>query len=73
VSFAAITVCVASQRVFIVVVIVDFVIDSARKLWIYPRLYTKSWSENLKEGDQSEDLDVDDMLGRRGLDSCGSE
>jgi hypothetical protein len=30
VSFAAITLCVASQRVFIVVV--DFVIDSVRKL-----------------------------------------
>jgi hypothetical protein len=29
VSFAAITLCVASQRVFIVVV--DFVIDSVRK------------------------------------------
>jgi hypothetical protein len=29
VSFAAITLCVASQRVFIVV---DFVIDSVRKL-----------------------------------------
>jgi hypothetical protein len=36
VSFAAITICVASQRVFIVVVVVVvvvyFVIDSARKL-----------------------------------------
>jgi hypothetical protein len=35
VSFAAITVCVASQRVFIVVVVVVavyFVIDSVRKL-----------------------------------------
>jgi hypothetical protein len=36
VSFAAITLCVASQRVFFVVV-VDFVIDSVRKLWIHPR------------------------------------
>jgi hypothetical protein len=33
VSFAAITLCVAFQRVFIVVsVVVDFVIDSVRKL-----------------------------------------
>jgi uncharacterized protein HemY len=32
VSFAAITLCVASQRVFIVVVVVYFVIDSFRKL-----------------------------------------
>jgi hypothetical protein len=32
VSFAAITLCVASQRVFIVVVVVYFVIDSVRKL-----------------------------------------
>jgi hypothetical protein len=32
VSFAAVTLCVASQRVFIVVVIVYFVIDSVRKL-----------------------------------------
>jgi hypothetical protein len=31
VSFASITLCVASQRVFVVVV-VDFVIDSIRKL-----------------------------------------
>jgi hypothetical protein len=35
VRFAAITLCVASQRVFIVVVVVvvDFVIDSVRELW----------------------------------------
>jgi hypothetical protein len=32
VSFAAITLCVASQRVFIVVVVVYFVIGSVRKL-----------------------------------------
>jgi hypothetical protein len=32
VSFAAITLCVASQRVFIVVALVYFVIDSVRKL-----------------------------------------
>jgi hypothetical protein len=38
VSFAAITLCVASQRVFIVVVY--FVIDSVRKL-----LDTTSWME----------------------------
>jgi hypothetical protein len=34
VSFAAITLCVASQRVFIIIVVdVHFVIDSIRKLW----------------------------------------
>jgi hypothetical protein len=34
VSFAAITLYIASQRVFIVVVVVvSFVIDSVRKLW----------------------------------------
>jgi hypothetical protein len=32
VSFVAITLCVASQRVFIVIVVVSFVIDSVRKL-----------------------------------------
>jgi uncharacterized membrane protein len=31
-SFAAITICVASQGVFVVVIIVYFVIDSVRKL-----------------------------------------
>jgi len=36
VSFAAITLCVASQRVFIVVVVVYFVIDSVRKLLDIP-------------------------------------
>jgi hypothetical protein len=37
VSFTAITLRVASQRVFIVVVvIVDFIIDLVRKLWTYP-------------------------------------
>jgi hypothetical protein len=32
VSFAASTLCVVSQRVFIIIVVVYFVIDSARKL-----------------------------------------
>jgi uncharacterized membrane protein len=32
VSFAAITLCVASQRVFIIIVLVYFVIDSVRKV-----------------------------------------
>jgi enhancing lycopene biosynthesis protein 2 len=32
VSFAPRTLCVASQRVFVVVVVVDFVMDSVRKL-----------------------------------------
>jgi hypothetical protein len=35
VSFAAITLCVASQRVFIIVVVV-FVIDKSGNFWIYP-------------------------------------
>jgi hypothetical protein len=38
VSFAAITLCVASQRVFVVVV--DFVIDSVRKLLDTPSYYS---------------------------------
>jgi hypothetical protein len=38
VGFAAITFCVASQRVsVVVVVVVYFVIDSVRKFWIHPR------------------------------------
>jgi hypothetical protein len=32
VSFAAVTLCVASQRVFIIVDVVYFVIDSVRKI-----------------------------------------
>jgi hypothetical protein len=37
VSFAAITLCVASQRVFVVVVVVvDFISDSVRKLLDIP-------------------------------------
>jgi hypothetical protein len=36
VSFAAINLCVASQRVFIVFVVVVYsVIDSVRKIWIH--------------------------------------
>jgi hypothetical protein len=34
VSFAVISLCVASQRVFIVVVVVYFVIDSVRKVLV---------------------------------------
>jgi hypothetical protein len=41
VSFAAITLCVASQRVFIIVVIIYFVIESVRKLLDTP-LYLKN-------------------------------
>jgi hypothetical protein len=37
VSFTAITLCVASQRVFIIVVY--FVIDSVQKIWIRPHIY----------------------------------
>jgi hypothetical protein len=36
VNFAAITLCVASQRVFIVVVVIDFVIALVRKLLDIP-------------------------------------
>jgi hypothetical protein len=36
VNSAAITLCVASQRVFVVVVVVYFVIDSVRKLLDIP-------------------------------------
>jgi hypothetical protein len=43
VSFAAITLCVASQRVSIVTVVVYFVIDSGQKLLDTPfSLYNKS-------------------------------
>jgi hypothetical protein len=38
VSFAAVTVCVASQRV-ITKVSVYFIIDSVRKIWIHPRIF----------------------------------
>jgi hypothetical protein len=38
VSFAAITLCVISQQVFVVVVVVVyFVIDSVQNFWINPR------------------------------------
>jgi len=37
VSFAAISLCVTSQQVFIVVS-VYFVIDSIRKFWMHPRI-----------------------------------
>jgi hypothetical protein len=40
VSFAAITLCVTSQRVLIVVS-VYFVIDSVRKLWIHPHMFSE--------------------------------
>jgi hypothetical protein len=48
VSFASITLCVASQRVFVVVVVVvvvvaaaaaaHFIINSVRQIWIHPRM-----------------------------------
>jgi hypothetical protein len=40
VSFAAITLCVASQRVFIVV-IVYFVMTQYGNFWIYPRMHER--------------------------------
>jgi len=42
VSFAAVTLCVASQRVYNVVS-VHFLIDSVRKIWIHPRIFSDSW------------------------------
>jgi hypothetical protein len=40
VSFVTITLCVVSQGVFIVVVVVVyFVIDSSGNFWIHPRMY----------------------------------
>jgi len=44
VSFAAITICVASQRVFIVVVISLF--TQSGNFWIHPRT---NWQDNTKE------------------------
>jgi hypothetical protein len=48
VSFVAITLCVDSQRVFIVVVSVYFVIDSVRKLGGTPSCVKYSSSEQEK-------------------------
>jgi hypothetical protein len=42
VSFAAITLCVASQRMFIAVS-VYFVIDSVRKFLIHPRIENNAY------------------------------
>jgi len=60
-SFSAITLCVASQRVFIVVVVVYFVMTQSGNFWIHPcirmykrmKVYSKvsglaAWSENCK-------------------------
>jgi hypothetical protein len=41
VSFAAITLCVASQRVLIVVIVIYFVITQSGNFWIHPRRYPK--------------------------------
>jgi hypothetical protein len=41
VSFAAITLCVASQRVFIIVAVVDFVMTQSGNFWIHPTLVTR--------------------------------
>jgi hypothetical protein len=45
-SAAAITLCVAPQRVFIVVVIVDFIIDSVQKFLDTPVFY--QWRSHVK-------------------------
>jgi hypothetical protein len=39
VSFATITLCVASQRVFIVIVVVYFIMTQSGNFWIYPRTH----------------------------------
>jgi hypothetical protein len=49
VSFAAITLCVASQRVFVVVFVVYFFIDSIRKL-LDTHSYSVGPSSNLGPG-----------------------
>jgi hypothetical protein len=51
VSFAAITLCVASQRVFVVVK-VYFVIDSVRKVLDTPSYTTRGWACSLDELDE---------------------
>jgi hypothetical protein len=76
VSFAAITLCVASQRVFIAVVY--FIIDSVRKLLDTPS-YTKVVSQagrgdrneqDLERGCESDNLDV--TAANRSLNRCGT-
>jgi hypothetical protein len=42
VSFAAITFCVASQRVFILVVY--FIMTQSGNFWIHPRIWQFKWS-----------------------------
>jgi hypothetical protein len=44
VSFAAITFCVASQRVFTILIVVRFDIDSLRKLWNTPTSWGYTWA-----------------------------
>jgi len=46
-SFVAITICIASQRVFVVVVVVDFIIESVRKLLVTPSydILVYAWKE----------------------------
>jgi hypothetical protein len=48
VSFAAITLCVASLRVFVVVVVVYFVMTQSGNFWIHPRnlIFKTSVSED---------------------------
>jgi hypothetical protein len=45
VGFAAITLCLASQRVFVVVVVVYFVIDSVRQLLDTPSYMNLDWEK----------------------------
>jgi hypothetical protein len=49
VTFAAITLCLTSQRVFIIVVVVVVVVvvlmTQSGKFWIHPRTYRTRYSE----------------------------
>jgi hypothetical protein len=42
VSFVAISLCVASQRVFVVIVVFYFVMTQSGNFWIHPRTLTVS-------------------------------
>jgi hypothetical protein len=61
VSFAAITLCIASQRVFVVVVVVDFVMTQSGNVWIHPRTLQCRWLfHNIRMGLRE--------MGREGVD-----
>jgi hypothetical protein len=56
VSFAVVNLCVASQRVFIIISLST----QSGNFWIHPR--TKLWSEYVKGRDHSENLGVDGWI-----------